>query len=492
MIDREIRPGVLVGFRFRLEQPVGKGGVAEVWRARDESTELLVAVKFLRPTEEILDAVDTQWHADTVDVVYARFAREARLLGELQHPAIPRFVNEGKHHGTRYLVMEYIDGIPLDDYLERWRPLPEDYAIAIAVAIASALDAAHRKPVVHRDLKPQNVIIRQDGQPFVIDFGIALPLTTGTTRYTMQGGSLGTKGYQAPEQIRDDPVEPRTDSYALGCIIFEMITGRTPFLGDGLTGQHLENQPPSMTEYVPHVTLAVDELVLRMLAKQPGGRPCMAEICDALTPLLPAPGSGPIPAPRPHPDPTQKRRSPNEGSMAPFGSGQRRRPGPSWLKKSEVRALCDEAEQELADGQPGEALESLARSADTIRKEWGPRRPEARRARFLAAEGLRVRGECGDAEQLYREIAADLAGGSSPEERKAAAIALIRAAECGLAFGRSGQALRTLAEQDATIAGLPDPIAAAVREVWSELVTYLRELKYVEQVAEVLGELGHQ
>ncbi|MEU1995506.1 serine/threonine-protein kinase [Nocardia gamkensis] len=494
MNEREIRAGALVGFRFRLELPIGKGGVAEVWRAHDVESDRTVAVKFLRPSEEIAEAVDTRWRDDELQVVYARFEREAKLLGAMNHRAIPALVHHGNYRGTPYLVMQFIDGVSLREYLDRWRPLPEGHAVTIAVEVAGALDAAHQKPVVHRDLKPQNIVIGDDGRVFLLDFGIALPLTSGTTRYTLQGGTLGSPGYQAPEQIREDPVEPRTDSYPLGCILFEMITGRTPFLaGDsrGLAGQHLDCAPPSLAEYVPHVPPEIDGLVHRMLAKQPYERPDMAEIIEVLAPFLPAPESAPVPAPRPTPDPTRWYRSPT-GAVASAvpSAASRPRPSSTWLKRSDVRELCADAEQELAAGNPGAALAALAASADAIRKQWGPRREEARRARFLAAEGLRVQGECGRAEDLYRQIADDLDGGATVEDLVAVAICTLRAAECGLAFGNSDPALSALGELDATIAVLPAERAGEVRAVWSELVTNLRELKYVEQVEGVLRDLG--
>ncbi|MBF6323883.1 serine/threonine protein kinase [Nocardia cyriacigeorgica] len=494
MSEREIRAGALVDFRFRLELPIGKGGVAEVWRAHDAESDRTVAVKFLRPSEEIADSVDTRWRDDELQVVYARFEREAKLLGAMNHRAIPALVHHGNHRGTPYLVMQFIDGVSLREYLDRWRPLPRGYAVVIAVEVAGALQAAHQKPVVHRDLKPQNIVIGEDGRVFLLDFGIALPLTSGTTRYTMQGGTLGSPGYQAPEQIREDPVEPRTDTYPLGCILFEMITGRTPFLtGDrrGLAGQHLDCAPPSLAEYVPHVPPAIDDLVNRMLAKQPFERPDMAEIVEVLTPFLPAPGSAPVPAPRPTPDPTQWYRSPS-GEGAPPGPAPAPRPRVSstWLKRSEVRKLCVAAERELVTGSPGTSLAALAESADAIRKEWGPRREEARRARFLAAEGLRIQGECGRAEDLYRQIADDLEGGTTVDDQVTVAICRLRAAECGLAFGNSEPALTTLGELDSTIAALSPESAGEVRAVWAELVTYLRELKYVEQVEDVLRHLG--
>ncbi|MFC8383569.1 serine/threonine-protein kinase [Nocardia sp. NPDC057272] len=494
MNEREIRRGALVGDRFRLELPIGKGGVAEVWRASDVESDHVVAVKFLRPSEEIVDAVDTQWRDDELDVVYARFEREAKLLAAMHHRAIPELVHHGSFRGTPYLVMQFIDGCSLHDYLGRWRPLPMGYAVAIAAEVAAALDSAHQKPVVHRDLKPQNIVISQDGRVFLLDFGIALPLTSGTTRYTVQGGTLGSPGYQAPEQIRGDPVEPRTDSYPLGCIVFEMITGRTPFLArdsQGLAGQHLDCAPPSLTEYVPHVPVELDDLVHRMLAKQPDQRPDMGEIREVLAPLLPTPGSAPVPAPRPNPDPTLPFRFPIGGS-AVSGTAATFRPRAvsSWLKRSEVRKVCDAAEQEIAIGDPGPALESLADLAEAIRKEWGPRREEARRARFLAAEGLRILGECGRAWQLYLQIADDLVGSATVGDGITVAICRLRAAECGLAFGEGGPALRLIAELNPTIVALPAVEAREVRAVWLELVTYLRELRYGSQVDDVLRELG--
>ncbi|MFJ9369831.1 serine/threonine-protein kinase [Nocardia sp. NPDC101769] len=493
MNERNLRRSALIGYRFRLESPIGKGGMAEVWRARDIESNHCVAVKFLRPTEELIDSVDTRFRTDELDVVYARFEREAKLLSTINHRAIPKLVHHGDHLGTPYLAMEYINGTNLREYLLTASPLPLDYAVAIATEVADALECAHQKPVVHRDLKPQNILISVEGAVFLLDFGIALPLTSGTTRYTLHGGTLGSPGYQAPEQIREDPVEPRTDTYALGCVVFEMITGRMPFrAGDvrGLAGQHLDTAPPSLSEYVPHIHPDLDNLVLQMLAKHPHQRPDMAQVRGVMARFLPSPGAAPVPAPRPEPDPTVRFRFPDGDPSLP-AEPDPSRPGPSpmWLKRSDIRDLCTRAEHELDAGLPADALHSLAAVAEAVRKQWGPHRAEARRARLLAAEGLRLEGECGRAEELYTQIAHDLAADRTSEAAMTATLCRLRAAECGLAFGRSEPALTALVEGHAAIACLSGGLAAPIREAWSELVTYLRELRYGPEVEKVLDEL---
>jgi len=496
MQARRFRNGALVGDRYKLESPIGKGGMAEVWRANDLHDERLVAIKFLNPPDELLRHVDTQYQREELETVRKRFRREGSLLGKINHPGIPRLYDEGSHEGTPYLVMQYIDGTPLNDFLMRYRPLTLGPAVAIAMQIASALECAHERPVVHRDLKPQNVIVSVSGAAVLLDFGIARPLGADVTRYTQSGSSLGSPGYQAPEQIRGDSVVPKTDSYALGCVCYEMFTGRTPFIEEhgGLQGQHLDKPPLSLAVFAPQVPVELDELVLRMLAKSPDERPSMKQIQQVLRFQLPPPGSA-SPIPRLDPDPTLPYRTPAHESAeaSPGGTdgAPKCRVEPSnWLKVRVIEKDCEEAEQELAVGDPGPAIAHLADIAIAARREWGSARPLVRKVWQLAAEGLRILGDCGRAAPLYQQMADDLANSQDLQDQATVLIWLLRVAECRLPFGDSDLALETLREATMAAKALPVQAADEVREVCQELKTDLNESGHSAEVQRLEDELG--
>ncbi|RMI32693.1 serine/threonine protein kinase [Nocardia stercoris] len=487
MNARAIGRGELVGSRFKLERPIGKGGMAQVWRATDIQEERAVAVKFLRSADEVLVHVDTVFQEGDLETLRNRFRREAGLLATLSHPGIPELYDHGSHYGTPFLAMRYIDGIPLNEFLQRYRPLPLAPAAAIAVQIASALECAHQRPVVHRDLKPQNVMISVTGVAVLIDFGIARPLWPDVTRYTEHGSSLGSPGYQAPEQIRGDAVVPKTDSYALGCVCYELFTARTPFLEQdgGLPGQHLDKDPAPLWTIAAQVPDELNELVMAMLAKSPEQRPDMAQIQQVLRRYLPLPGSQP-PRPRLDPDPTLPYRAPAEGTdserITPLAPALPKPAARTWLRARDVEQECAAAERELAAGEPGSATNRLVDIAAAARREWGPTRLLVRRVWQLAAEGLRVLGDCGRAVTFYQQMSDDLERNRDPADQAAAMIYKLRIAECRLPFGDGNFAIETLADIATRIPTLPASAAHDVRAVWSELETNLDELGYKSPV----------
>ncbi|MCS7484810.1 serine/threonine-protein kinase [Umezawaea endophytica] len=497
MAAREINIGEVVDGRYELELPIGKGGMAEVWRATDRLEHRLVAVKFLRPAEEVLRQVDTRYQEDEITVMHKRFNREARLLSQLNHPGIPALYDEGKHRGTPYLVMRYIDGMSIGDFLALRRPLPLGPAVSITVQIASALDSAHTLPVVHRDLKPQNIMLSTSGVAVLLDFGIAQPLGAGATRYTQYGSSLGSPGYQAPEQIRGDSVVPETDSYALGCVCYEMLTGHTPFAEEhgGLQGQHLDADPLPLRTFAPQVPAELDDLVLRMLAKAPERRPGMAEIEEVFRRYLPLPGSPP-PSPRLDPDPTLPFRAPDdyieESNTDRTASASTEPKSAEWLKVRGVEADCEQGEQELTTGDPGPALARLADLAAAARKQWGPARPLVRQVWRLAAEGLRILGDCGRAATFYQQMLDDLAHSRSPQDQATALIWRLRVAECRLPFGDSDFALETLFEVATAGRALSSQTARGVQDVCRELETELNELGHSVEVQRLLKRLEQE
>lgn len=497
MTAREIRIGELVGSRYELERPIGRGGMAEVWCATDQQKQRPVAVKFLRPTEEVLRQVDTQYQQDEIAVMHKRFKREARLLSQLNHLSIPKLYDEGNHCATPYLVMQYIEGVALNDFLARRRPLTLGPAAAIAVQIASALACAHTLPVVHRDLKPQNIMLSKTGVAVLLDFGIAQPLGVGISRYTHYGSSLGSPGYQAPEQIRGDSVVPETDNYAFGCVCYEMLTGRTPFVEEhgGLQGQHLDALPLPLQTLAPQVPAELDDLVLRMLAKVSEQRPSMPEIEQVFRRYLPQPGSTP-PNPRLDPDPTLLFRVPDDEVADPgLARTVSAPPGPArsgWLRVRSVEEDCEEGERELIAGDPGPALARLADMATAARNQWGPARPLVRRAWRLAAEGLRIVGDCGRAAILYQQMSDDLVRSYDSRDQATALVWRLRVAECRLPFGDSALALETLYEAVTATAALPEQAAREVTDLCQELETQLTELNHTADVQQLRERLERE
>jgi hypothetical protein len=294
-------PGKLLGNRFEIEQPIGGGGMGTVFRARDPISGAVVAVKVI--------SEERGHHTE-------RFAREIKVLAELSHPAIVRYVSHGTTAaGELFLAMEWLDGETVKSRLERG-PLTASEAVALATRVAQALGAAHGHGVIHRDLKPSNLILpggRID-QVKIVDFGIAQRV--GRTRLTRTGAMIGSPGYMAPEQARvGGPIDARADVFALGCVLFQCLTGVPPFDGDttaAVLARILFDAAPRVSELWPEVPPTLDALVAQLLAKEPALRPSdgagVAAALAALGPMTSAPGAPPDGAARPRAATRRERR----------------------------------------------------------------------------------------------------------------------------------------------------------------------------------------
>ncbi|WP_431952830.1 serine/threonine-protein kinase [Actinacidiphila sp. bgisy167] len=468
------RPGAgdLVDGCYELSDSLGKGGMAQVWRAREVSDGREIAVKFLRHDSEALHCLDPQEREAELTVRNARFQREARLLGTLDHPGIPELYGSGSHQGMPYIAMRLVNGVSLRTFLDEHSPLPLATAVAVAAQMAHALACAHTLPVVHRDLKPANVMIDDEGRVVLIDFGIAKPLRSDATRYTAHGSTLGTRGYLAPEQILELDPTTRTDVYCFGCIFYELLTGRPPFpLGadSGLTDKHLNEVPLPPSVHAAGIPEAIDDLVLQMLAKKPDQRPYVDEVLAVLGPFAPRSGD-PETRPRTHPDPTAPLRRPEELTTCPRAVPV---PPPAvsapvegeWLEYRTIDRLCARAESEIASGEPGEAAVRLRELTARVRKEWGDRRPVVRRVWQGAADGLRLAGDFGSAARLYQVVDEALIHGDGPAERAERAVTRLRLAECRLTFGELEAAVAAVDTAGRTAAGLPSELANRVEAV---------------------------
>src|SRR4026209_2270566 len=252
--------GRLVGGRYRVIAPLGEGGMATLWRAMDEQLDREVAVKHLR----------AQFGHDPGFA--ARFKQEARSAGSLSHPNIVSVYDYGTdaETGGQFIVMQLVDGEDLAAILEMHGTLETDDAVRIAIGVASALEAAHRRGIVHRDVKPGNILIDQDVK--VTDFGIARAVSEASM--TVTGTTLGSVHYFSPEQARGDEVTGQSDVYALGIVLYEMLTGRRPFQGDSAAGvalKRLSEDPAPPTVHGP-VPPGLSAIVMRALERDPANR----------------------------------------------------------------------------------------------------------------------------------------------------------------------------------------------------------------------------
>jgi serine/threonine-protein kinase len=272
----------VIADRYELEELVGTGGMSSVYKARDRMLERNVALKVLHPH-----------YSDDAEYV-ERFRREARSVAQLSHPHIVTVIDRGEDGGQQFIVFEFIDGENLKQLIGRIGPLPVRRAVELALEIADALAFAHDHGLVHRDVKPQNVLLTPDGDAKVTDFGIARSLDV-EQGVTQTGTVLGTSNYLSPEQASGQPVTPATDVYSLGVVLYELLTGEVPFPGENFVAvamKHLNEPPPDLTEERPDVPLRLVAAVERALEKDPSRRfQSMGEFAGELRQCLAEMGS---------------------------------------------------------------------------------------------------------------------------------------------------------------------------------------------------------
>ncbi|HSD48925.1 MAG TPA: protein kinase, partial [Actinomycetota bacterium] len=257
---------VLAG-RYRVERELGRGGMAKVYEGTDTVLGRQVAIKLLAP----------QFAEDESFV--QRFRREAQAAARLSNPNVVSVFDTGTDGGVHFIVMEYVEGRTLEDYLAGGGRIMPDRAIEIAEDVCGALSAAHAQGVIHRDIKPGNIMLTPTGQVKVADFGIARMTTTAET-VAQTASILGTASYLSPEQAQGQPVDGRSDIYSLGCVLYEMVAGRPPFLGDSpvaVASKHVLEQPTLPSKLNRDVTPDLDAVILRALAKNSANRYQSAE-----------------------------------------------------------------------------------------------------------------------------------------------------------------------------------------------------------------------
>ncbi|MFG3050267.1 protein kinase [Kitasatospora sp. NPDC048239] len=311
----------VIGGRYRLAEKIGHGGMGQVWGGYDERLDRPVAVKLLRP-ELLLPADESPERGSRGDELRRRFLRECRITAALDHPGLVTVFDAGEDGGELYLVMQRVPGLSLADLIAEDSPLPVERAVAVAAQLCGALAAVHAVPVVHRDLKPSNVMVRDDGRTVLLDLGIATALDTDATRLTLTGVPIGSPAYMAPEQALAATADPRSDLYALGCLLHEMLAGEEPFRAPtalGVLRRHVDEPPTPLRELRPEVPEALERLVLDLLAKQPAERPADAQqVYGRLLPLLPPAEAAPQPRYGPLPDPARPYRHPHQPQPRPL------------------------------------------------------------------------------------------------------------------------------------------------------------------------------
>lgn len=271
---------VVLNARYHLDDlPVGRGGMGEVWLGRDVKLDREVAVKLIR------------FPGDEHDEEFVRrFVRESRITARLEHPGVPAVYDVGTHEGRPFMVMERVHGVTVADLVAEHGPLPVGWAAAIAAQTCAVLAAAHDAALVHRDLKPGNLMLCPDGRVRVLDFGLAVALASGDSQITRTGQSLGTPAYMAPELVLAGETTPRTDLYALGCTLHEMLTGRALFRGStayAVMSKHVDERPAGVRSLRPDVPAQLEGLVLELLAKTAAERPADAvSVYARLLPLV--------------------------------------------------------------------------------------------------------------------------------------------------------------------------------------------------------------
>ncbi|MDT0310161.1 serine/threonine-protein kinase [Streptomyces sp. DSM 44917] len=457
--------GALIQSRYQLLELIGRGGMGEVWRARDESLGRPVAVKCLNP-------LGSRQEEPFLRALRERFRREARVAAGLQHRGVTVVHDFGESEGVLFLVMELLDGHNLSQLLTARgsEPLPAAEVVDIAEQVAAALAYTHRQGIIHRDLKPANVMRLADGTVKICDFGIArLAEDIGlSAKLTGAGMAMGTPHYMSPEQIAGTPLDHRSDLYSFGCVLYEIATGAPPFdLGDpwAILIGHRDTPPEPPRAHRPDLPPELEEFILALLAKHPDDRPedavGHARRLAALTAAPPAPlaPAGPYPAPGPHG---------TDGSGLPGGPRPPRRGTAAGLPRVPV----PRPPERLPDWTRGMRAGSRASGS------WPLRPPPPDRSAGLTGQWTGLPGRPDPAAQGHTALAQLPAEGAGPAPEFLAVLASRHRA--GESLGRLGR----WAEAHEVHAALASTRARALGEEHPDTLLSRHETAYA------LGRLG--
>ena len=249
-----IETGMIIAGRYEVEKKIGTGGMSDVYKAKDHTLGRCVAIKVLKPE-----------FCEDMNFV-SKFRAEAQAAAGLEHPNIVNIYDVGSQDGFYYIIMEYVQGITLKTYIEKKGRLNYKETLSIAIQVARGIQAAHAKNIIHRDIKPQNIIISTDGKVKVTDFGIA----RAVSEHTIHSDVMGSVHYASPEQARNGYVSNRSDIYSLGIVMYEMVTGRVPYDGDSTVAvaiKHLQDEMVPPSEYAPDVPVSLEKIILKCTQK---------------------------------------------------------------------------------------------------------------------------------------------------------------------------------------------------------------------------------
>ena len=329
--------GSYLADRYEILDKIGTGGMSDVYKAMDHILGREVAVKVLK-----------QEFAEDVTFV-TKFRSEAQSAAGLEHPNIVNIYDVGSENGMYYIVMEYVEGITLKTYIEKKGQLNFKEAISIAIQVGRGIEAAHNKGIIHRDIKPQNIIISTEGKVKVTDFGIA----RATSSNTIHADVMGSVHYASPEQARNGYVDGKSDIYSLGIVMYEMVTGRVPFDGDTTVAvalQHLQEEMVAPSAYAPELPISLEKIILKCTMKSPDRR--YAAIEDLLLDLKKA------------------LVSPNEDFVT-MGSAE---------EVEKTRVISPEEQEQIKEGLAGDADEDDELMDDEDDEDEGPVNPKLDKA----------------------------------------------------------------------------------------------------------------
>lgn len=402
----------LIDQRYELFEEISSGGMGSVWRGYDTVLDRPVAIKLIRVDQVVIPAQAEEFEQ--------RFRREARVTARINHHGVPQVYDAVLDAGLArvYLVMELIDGRPLRDYIDPDVLLPISWVAAIAAQIATVLSHAHALPVVHRDLKPDNVLITGEGAVKVIDFGIAALLSPDAPKLTSTGQLIGTLRYMSPEKVQGFQVTPRSDLYALGCVMHEMACGSALFDSTSdydMLRKHADELPTSLCSLRSDVPDDFERLVLDLVNKDPERRPPDAyTVYERLLPFLPTPESNlpPTPGLDGFPDPTRIFRRP----FAPleFVRVTTRHAAPAQPESTPVHvddlvdalaAASKNYESLVDDERFAQAADALGTFIDPASRAFGLDSPKLLELRMLVAAAQYLGGDYRTARLGFEELA---------------------------------------------------------------------------------------